>query len=192
MKLFNEICNIKSFKQFITKNINPSETVYGTNLKDKKWLTIPMPNKGKWKSVIPYSSYFKCTFFEYDGIYYMISICKEGKNIDVSFALSDIFSMKIMNSNILEAKIQFIEQFFDFNSMRLNNAQTIFNKVLYVILEGCEELNIKSFRFKPATSKLGLFYNKILKNSNNQKTLESYRLVYIGESDSMFLFKIKL
>jgi hypothetical protein len=188
---------MKTFRQFLLEKVSPTITSYGTNLSNNEWLKLEMRYTKKFKKdLIP--TFINSTFFKHGNLFYQVVFTKLNGKTHVAFQASKEFDEKIITSWDLEAKENYIATHFSFNLIRSFQAQSVFNKVLYVILEGCEQFGISYFRFEAADpsdeslpKKLSDFYERMFLKDGNINELEKHRLVFVGKENEVFLLKYK-
>lgn len=184
---------MKTFKRYLLEGIKPSQTSYGLDLSNKEWLALEI-TKPRFLKGNKVEDFFYSTYFKSDGKFYGIIFTRAFGKVEVAFESSEKFDAQLFTSGDEERIFDFLENNFSFNLTNTRQAQTILNKVFYVILEGCDKFGIKSFSFKAAgqaDSKLSAFYEKFFLKDGNVVNLEKNRLVFTGKKDQVFLFKIK-
>lgn len=144
----------------ITESIAPKETDYGTDFKNKKWKHS--------------NSNFYITFFSHDKNFQVLVVLN--KDGVLSFA-----TYNGEQSTNLEK--------YDLTRSHLNNALKIFNKVIYVAIEGSNILNIKLIKFNGQDEALDKTYNLIANNKMFQIKMKNFGFNYIGlDSNKQHIF----
>lgn len=147
----------------LKESIEPKETPFGTDFKNKKW-------------EISDDKKYAITFMSHSSEYQVL-IKIDMLDGEIGFA-----AYKGLITTDLEK--------YDINRTGLNDALKIFNKVIYVILQGSINLNINQIIFNGQDRYLDKTYEKISNNKIFQNKLKEYKFEFIGkDSNDKFIFK---
>lgn len=143
------------FHEFLglTESIAPRETDYGTDFKNKKW------DKAEDQNL---------TFFSHKSTFQVVVVLN--KNGILSFASyhgepsTDLDNYNLRRSNI-------------------DDALKVFNKVIFVALEGAKSLHISEIKFNGQDAALDKTYTLIANNKMFQDKLKPYGFYYHGQDD---------
>lgn len=156
-----------------------SKTEYGTDLNNKEWVSIENHRR---------------TFFFYYDNYFTVMLNISYSECLVSFAtFKKTSGKKIITNNIFDnTKLydnDYVLNNFSMNEQKLKlNCQDIFGKVFWIIIVGCDQFSIDTFRIisSPFNIKLKKFYDKLLTNKNF--TQEMVEHGFINTSNEPYLF----
>jgi len=158
---------LMSFKTFImSEAITPKQTNYGYDLTNKKWL--------KFKNL-------HITFFESNNKFYNVTIDNESG--EIGFGVSDTFVNSTSYKDIIN--------FFDDKTQKISllNASIIFNKVIYVTLQGLKNIHLDEIFFYAGYKDLDDTYSNIVKNDKFLTKMETEGYKFIKKIGKYYSFR---
>jgi len=154
-----------SFSEYIMlrESVEPKETEYGTDGKNKEWQHTP-------------NEHHAYTFFSHTPEHH---VCV---NIQKHYGIMGFGVHKGKFSNNPEDYL---------NESRTNTSDSlkVFNKVAHVAIQGVKQHNMPHLRFNGADAKLNHTYDMITKNKFFNKSLEKHNMKYEGKLKNNHLFK---
>jgi hypothetical protein len=158
--LFEHENKLMFFKEFIlTEAINPKETDFGTDGKNRKFLS---------------SDKIVYTFFKDDKNSYLVAIDKVNGEV--------AFSSK-------EGEISLNSSDYDVSRKDTYNATKVFNKVFYIILIMIKKYDLDLISFDAANPALGNVYSVMVKNKKFQEELEKVGYKFYAEIGNSYYFE---
>lgn len=161
--LFEHKNKLMFFKEFIlTEAIKPKETDFGTDGKNRKFLS---------------SDKIVYTFFKDDKNSYLVAIDKVNGEV--------AFSSK-------EGEISLNSSDYDVSRKDTHNATKVFNKVFYIILIMVKKYDLDLISFDAANPALGNVYSVMIKNKKFQEELEKVGYKFYAEIGNSYYFERKI
>lgn len=161
--LFEHKNKLMFFKEFIlTEAIKPKETDFGTDGKNRKFLS---------------SDKIVYTFFKDDKNSYLVAIDKVNGEV--------AFSSK-------EGEISLNSSDYDVSRKDTHNATKVFNKVFYIILIMIKKYDLDLISFDAANPALGNVYSVMVKNKKFQEELEKVGYKFYAEIGNSYYFERKI
>lgn len=158
--LFEHENKLMFFKEFIlTEAIKPKETEFGTDGKNRKFLS---------------SDRIVYTFFKDDKNSYLVAIDKDNGEV--------AFSSK-------EGEISLNSSDYDVSRKDTHNATKVFNKVFYIILIMIKKYDLDLISFDAANPALGNVYSVMVKNKKFQEELEKVGYKFYAEIGNSYYFE---
>ncbi len=158
--LFEHKNKLMFFKEFIlTEAIKPKETDFGTDGKNRKFLS---------------SDKIVYTFFKDDKNSYLVAIDKVNGEV--------AFSSK-------EGEISLNSSDYDVSRKDTHNATKVFNKVFYIILIMIKKYDLDLISFDAANPALGNVYSVMVKNKKFQEELEKVGYKFYAEIGNSYYFE---
>jgi hypothetical protein len=152
-----------SFSEFcLSESIKPSETSYGINYG---------MNDG---DIVQSASHYH-TFFQFDGIFYLVTLLKRTGTI--GFAVSKNHSL--YPSDYSDDRHQ------------TRNALKVFGHVMYVAFELISFLNPPYVKFERANPALGAVYDRMVKNKFVLSYIDNAGYHYEGKNNDVHIFRRK-
>lgn len=161
--LFEHENKLMFFKEFIlTEAIKPKETDFGTDGKNRKFLS---------------SDKIVYTFIKDDKNSYLVAIDKVNGEV--------AFSSK-------EGEISLNSSDYDVSRKDTHNATKVFNKVFYIILIMIKKYDLDLISFDAANPALGNVYSVMVKNKKFQEELEKVGYKFYAEIGNSYYFERKI
>lgn len=153
---------IDFYTYLMLESFQPVHTQYGLNLRDSKWREL-------------FGNYY--TFFEHEGVYFMVVIDYSGV---ISFGSSHEF--------IETDDLNDLVSLFDDTRKKTAKAMRAFNKFFYVVMEGVKKYHVDYIKFSAASPALGALYGMVVNNKFFLKRIEDEGFVYKGKQGVYYVF----
>lgn len=172
MTIFYEGIIYSSMTKFmLSEAIQPIATDYGTDLKNKEWIEMYDSNGLR----------YMMSFLQFNDYFYRIDICIDDGTI----------SFLVSNNGFDDDKIkdpEWLYTTFADDRKKTGTVLRVFNKVLYIALQGIHKFDIKEIKFDAANAALGNVYERMFNNKFLTKHLEKYDIYPLEKRDGFYVY----